>query len=104
MFYITDYITKMDLKTYEVLSLLSKAVLRASETDSGSSAKEQAKNLLHKCLSQFSKQQQIHAQEVACYIRGHLDGTGSHKTVPMLMRTLLNHFLFILWLIKMADC
>jgi hypothetical protein len=76
MFYITDYITKMDLKTYEVLSLLSKAVLHASETESGSSAKEHAKNLLHKCLSQFSKQQQIHAQQAACYIRGHLDGTG----------------------------
>ncbi|KAF8218878.1 hypothetical protein L208DRAFT_1133286, partial [Tricholoma matsutake] len=26
MFYITDYITKKDLKTYEVLSILSKAV------------------------------------------------------------------------------
>ncbi|KDQ05500.1 hypothetical protein BOTBODRAFT_92493, partial [Botryobasidium botryosum FD-172 SS1] len=26
MFYITDYITKMDLTTYEMISLLSKAV------------------------------------------------------------------------------
>lgn len=52
MFYITDYITKNDLKTYEILSLLSKAVLCATESNqSNMSTKEQAKNLLHKCLS-----------------------------------------------------
>jgi hypothetical protein len=61
MFYITDYITKQDLKTYEVLSLLLKAVLCATESDSGKLTKEQAKMLLHKCLSQFGRQQQIHA-------------------------------------------
>lgn len=33
MFYITDYITKMDLKTYQVLSLLSKAILMLKEND-----------------------------------------------------------------------
>ncbi|KAF8235194.1 hypothetical protein L208DRAFT_1258505, partial [Tricholoma matsutake] len=65
MFYITDYITKNDLKSYEVLSLLSKAVLHAAESNHEKSTKEQAKNLLHKCLSQFNKQQQIHAQQAA---------------------------------------
>ena len=30
MFYITDYITKMDVKTYEVLSLLSRAIAKNS--------------------------------------------------------------------------
>ncbi|KAF8231123.1 hypothetical protein L208DRAFT_1126231, partial [Tricholoma matsutake] len=80
MFYITDYIIKKDLKTYEILSLLSKAVLCATESNhSNMSTKDQAKNLLHKCLSQFGKQQQIHAQQVARYICGHADRTGSHK-------------------------
>ena len=50
MFYITDYITKMELRTYQLLSLLSRAVLRAKEVAS-SSTKESAKTLLHKCLS-----------------------------------------------------
>ena len=34
MMYITDYITKMDMKTYEVLSLLSEAVLQARGQES----------------------------------------------------------------------
>ena len=36
MFYITDYITKMELRTYQLLSLLSRAVLRAKEVASSS--------------------------------------------------------------------
>ena len=88
MFYITDYITKMSLQTYEMLSLLSKAVLQASESDS-LSVGEHAKTILHKCLTQFTKQQQIHGQQAAYYIHGHLDGFGSHTTVPMLSNLLL---------------
>ena len=35
MLNITDYITKMDLKTYQVLSLMSKAALSANEHTQG---------------------------------------------------------------------
>src|SRR5882762_4969193 len=45
MFYITDYITKMDVKTYEMLSLLSRAVSSMPVTDTP--AKDRAKTLLH---------------------------------------------------------
>ena len=62
MFYITDYITKMDVTTYEMLSLLSRAV-SSMPSASDSSAKDRAKTLLHKCLAQFSRQQQIHAHK-----------------------------------------
>jgi len=65
MFYITDYITKMEMKTYQILSLLSRAILHAKEIAS-SSTTESAKTLLHKCLSQ------------------------SHKTLPMLSSLLLD--------------
>ena len=64
MFYITDYITKMDVKTYEVLSLLSRAVATMPK-DSGECTRDRAKRLLHKCLAQFTRQQQIHAQQAA---------------------------------------
>lgn len=58
-FSITDYITKMGPKTYEMLSLLSKAV--SSMPDEGDSCPSiNVKILLHKCLSQFMGQQQIH--------------------------------------------
>ncbi|KAK0215910.1 hypothetical protein EDD85DRAFT_782356, partial [Armillaria nabsnona] len=32
MFYITDYITKMSVKTYKMLTLMAKAVMRAHTT------------------------------------------------------------------------
>jgi hypothetical protein len=60
-----DYITKMDMKTYEMLSLLSRAVARVPINQLEESPSAKAKALLHKCLSQFTRQQQIHAQQAA---------------------------------------
>ena len=91
MFYITDYITKMDLKTYQMLSLLSRAV-SSMPTDYESLPRVRARSLLHKCLAQFSRQQQIHAQQAARYLRGLGDSISSHDTTPM-MSGLLLHFL-----------
>jgi hypothetical protein len=91
MFYITDYITKMDLKTYEMLSLLSCAV-SSMPTDCESPLRVRAQSLLHKCLAQFSRQQQIHAQQAARYLCGLGDSISSHNTTPM-MSGLLLHFL-----------
>ena len=88
MFYITDYITKADLKTYQVLSLLAKAVLNLSYT--GGSANN-PKTLLYKCVSQLTRQQQIHAQQVARYLRGSNDGIQSHRTVPMLSGLMISY-------------
>ena len=53
MFYIMDYITKMDFKTYEMLSLLSHAVASMSP-ESESHPRWCAQVPLHKCLAQFS--------------------------------------------------
>jgi len=88
MFYITDYITKMDCKTYEMLTLLSRAVSQMPNT-SNTSPTDAAKTLLHKCLSQFTRQQQIHAQQAVRYLRGLGDQICSHKTIPMLSSILL---------------
>ena len=89
MLYITDYITKMDCKTYEMLSLLSRAVSHMPDT-SNSSPKNAAKTLLHKCLSQFTQQQQIHAQQAVQYLRGFGDEISSYEIVPMLSSCLLS--------------
>ena len=89
MFYITDYITKMDCKTYEVLSLLSRVVSRMPDIVN-SSPTDSAKNLLHRCISQFTRQQQIHAQQAVRYLRGFDDTISSHKTVPMMSSLLLS--------------
>jgi len=91
MFYISDYITKMDVKTYEVLSLLSHTVTHVPAQTPDVSLTESAKVLLHKCLSQFNSQQQIHAQQAARYIQGFGDGILSHKTTLMLSSLLIGY-------------
>ena len=92
MFYITDYITKGDLKTHEMLSLLSCAVANLGDSpDESESPLVRSKRLLHKCLSQFTREQQIHAQQAARYLRGQDDSIPSHKTVPMLSALLISY-------------
>jgi len=81
----------MGLKTYETLSFLSRAVARLSTTNENQSAVDSAKALLHKCLSQFNRQQQIYAQQAARYLQGNDDNISSHRTVPMLSLLLLSY-------------
>ena len=78
----------MDFKTYEMLSLLSRAVASMSP-ESESQPRQRARVLLHKCLAQFSRQQQIHAQQAARYLHGHKDSMSSHDTEPMMSGLLL---------------
>jgi len=91
MFYISEYITKMDVKTYEVLSLLSQAVPCIPARGQDVSPAESAKVLLHKCLSQFNGQHQVHAQQAVHYIQGFGDGIPSHETAPMLSSLLIGY-------------
>jgi|SRR5882762_557823 len=42
-------------------------------------------------MSQFTCQQQVHAQQAAHYIRGRGDGMSSHLTKPMMSAFLLSH-------------
>jgi hypothetical protein len=67
----------MDLKTYQSLTLLSCAVSCMPDV-SNLSSKDAAKTLLHKCLSQFTRQQQIHAQQAIRYLQGFGDSISSH--------------------------
>jgi len=92
MFYITDYINKGDLNTHEMLSLLSRAVANMGDSPNESeSPLVRLKKLLHKCLSQFTRQQQIHAQQVVRYLRGQDDSIPSDKTVPMLSALVISY-------------
>ncbi len=77
MFYITDYITKMSVKTYEMLSLMADAVMKASNNMSEGKQLE-ACIILHKCLAQFASQQQVHAQHATKVIHGQREVFCSH--------------------------
>lgn len=90
--YITDYITKMDMRTYQVLSLLSKAVLECdSATLSSETYERSSKSLLHKCLTQLSRKREIHAQMAVRFLRGFRDSILSHPSAPMLSGLLMSH-------------
>lgn len=89
MFYISDYITKMPLSTEELLTLLLKAVVSNTSTNNEHTPVKRAKHLLHRCLTHFGRDTQIHAQQAARLLRGLGDTMSSHKTVPMPSANLL---------------
>ena len=76
-------------KTYQMLSLLSHAVASVSQ-ESELPIRKKGRNLLHKCLAQFTRQQQIHAQQAARYLHGNNDSISSHETIPMMLGLLLD--------------
>jgi len=86
MFYITDYITKNDEKLHQVLSMFSTAVASHDGTGQRSESNLNARQVLHRCLAAVLREQKIHGQQAARYLRGFGDGIPSHKTVPMLSR------------------
>ena len=86
MFYITDYITKNDEKLHQILSMFSTAVASHDGTGQRSASNLKARQMLHGCLAAVLREQKIHGQQAARYLRGFGDGIPSHKTVPMLSR------------------
>ena len=65
-------------------------------SQNGNTDKDNAKTLLHKCLSQFSRQQQIHGQQAVCYLRGKYDTMMSHTMVSMLSSLLFIYIPYII--------
>ncbi|PBK97572.1 hypothetical protein ARMGADRAFT_922873, partial [Armillaria gallica] len=90
MYYITDYITKMSLKTYEILLLMGDALMNTHASLLKGEELE-ARTVLHKCLSQFVKQHQVHTQQAAKIVRGQWEVFSSHKTVPMMSGMLMQY-------------
>src|SRR5260370_27203276 len=90
MFYISDYITKSDKKLYQIFTLFSKAIAQML-TDSTDSKLDQAKQVLHHCLSALLKKQEIHAPQAICYICEKGDGMSSHECTPMFSGSVMHH-------------
>ena len=88
MFYITNYITKDDLHTHQILSMMSAAITSLNE-DANASPVDRAKARLHRWVSHLARLQEIHAQMAVMYIRGIGDTFASHETIPMLSLALL---------------
>lgn len=90
MFYISNYITKMDLPTHQILTLMSQAVMAAPRSVKPGEPLT-VRHLMHRCLAQFNRNSQMHAQRAIRFIRGHKDYMVSHDHAPMMSSMLMDY-------------
>ncbi|KAF9642078.1 hypothetical protein BDM02DRAFT_3133344, partial [Thelephora ganbajun] len=80
LYYITDYITKSDLKTHIAFAALELAVKKLGEFDpDADEATMRAKRMLQKCAHAMISHQELSAQQVAAYLVGGGDHYTSHR-------------------------
>src|SRR5258708_10669346 len=91
MFYITDYITNNDEKLHQVLALLSCAVAATPTATEDMTSKDHARLLILKCLTAMMRNQRIHSQQAARYLRNIGDTIPSHKTKPMISSSVIHY-------------
>ncbi|KAE8222155.1 hypothetical protein CF319_g4600 [Tilletia indica] len=79
--YITSYTTKSEETPANQISMINAVYDRlAAAGDSGADTR----SLLSKCVMQFGRERQVHAQQAATYVRDLGDTEHSHNTMPML--------------------
>ena len=79
LYYITDYITKSQLKTHVVYAALNLAVQRLEEVEiEKDDSRTRAKRLLQKCAYSMLSHQELSAPQVASYLLGLGDHYTSH--------------------------
>ncbi|KAE8231098.1 hypothetical protein CF326_g3896 [Tilletia indica] len=91
--YVTTYATKSDETPVNQIAMINTVFQRL---DQCGDLHTETKTLLSKCVMQFGRERQLHAQQVATYVRDLGDTFQSHKTVPMLSGSMLAH-VFQLW-------
>ena len=80
LYYITDYITKSDLKTHIAFAALELAVRKLGEFDpDADEVTVRAKRMLQKCAYVMVSHQELSAQQVAAYLVGGGDHYTSHQ-------------------------
>jgi hypothetical protein len=89
LMYITNYVTKDDLKTHHVISLMSSTIAHMKEDETASEC-DRAKRRLQRWVLLVGSDTEIHAQQAVLYIRGVNDSFYSHETIPMLSLHLLS--------------
>ena len=80
LYYITDYITKSQLKSHVSFSALEAALKKLGERDPTDTDTElRAKKMLQKCAYSIISHQELLGQQVAAYLKGYGDHYTSHK-------------------------
>ena len=91
IYYITDYITKAQLKTHVAYAALALAVQKLEQTVSTDDLPTvRAKKLLQKCAFSMIAQQELSGQQVASYLVDLEDHFSSHEFEPMYWTTYEN--------------
>ncbi|KAE8220859.1 hypothetical protein CF319_g5685 [Tilletia indica] len=84
--YITSYISKSDETPTNQVSMIKTVFDKMATYGEDATT---IKTLLTKCVMQFGRERQIHAQQAATYVRELGDTWQSHSTVPMLSGALV---------------
>ncbi|KAE8248570.1 hypothetical protein A4X13_0g5554, partial [Tilletia indica] len=79
--YITSYTTKSEETPANQISMINTVYERLAAT---TESVTDTRTLLSKCVMQFGRERQVHAQQAATYVRDLGDTESSHETVPML--------------------
>jgi hypothetical protein len=80
LYYITDYVTKTQLKTHVAYGALRAAVKKLHEQSTTQDPIAlQAKHILIKCANSLISKQELSAQQVAFYVLGNEDKYTSHR-------------------------
>ncbi|KAE8225183.1 hypothetical protein CF319_g2024 [Tilletia indica] len=79
--YITSYATKSDETPSNQISMISTVYERMAALNQTA---DNVQRLLTKCVMQFGRERQLHAQQVVTYVRNLGDTWTSHETIPML--------------------
>ncbi|KAE8250215.1 hypothetical protein A4X13_0g4891 [Tilletia indica] len=79
--YITSYTTKSEETPANQISMINTVYERLAKT---TDTAPDTRSLLSKCVMQFGRERQVHAQQAATYVRELGDTEYSHDTVPML--------------------
>ncbi|KAJ8457453.1 hypothetical protein ONZ51_g11523 [Trametes cubensis] len=96
LYYITDYITKSQLKTHVAYAALALGVERAQDKSTVTSDwTANTKRMLQKCAFSLVANQELSAQQVAQYLQGFDDHFTSHKYANLYWPSFERHIEFL---------
>ena len=80
-FYVTNYATKSQLSTHEMVPLIAASKQRVDQETTNSSAdvSARAKNMITKCLNRITTETEISGSHVSHFLLGNKDNKTSHK-------------------------
>ena len=98
LYYVTDYISKTQLKTHAAYNILELALHRLNtydHDDEESNPSQRGKKVLLKCANAIIAEQELSAQQVASYLLDNGDHYTSHQFKPLYWQNFvqyINHF------------